>query len=65
MIPLVYSAGYSGVVFITLPSLPLPSPPLPSPPLPGASAMMNESKESLLLKLCSVYVHHIRVLLCV
>ena len=44
---------------------PLPSPPLPSPSLPGASAMMNESKESLLVKLCSIYVHHIRVLLCV
>ena len=40
-------------------------PPFPSPPLPGASVMMNEIKESLLVKLCSIYVHHIRVLLCV
>ena len=52
MIPLVYSAGYSRVVIIN-----------PSPPLPGASAMMNEIKESLLVKFCSIYVHHIRLLL--
>ena len=50
MIPLVYSAGYSRVVLIN-----------PSPPLPGASAMMKEIKESLLVKFCSIYVHHIRV----